>query len=317
MGVPRIFVSSTFKDLELEREYVQIVCRELGFDVRYYPEQSPAGSQSGMYMKRLNECHVLIYMATSESKAVERELEAAGRLGIPVIELAKVDSSGAVTPTAMDRRSVSSRFQVPIKTLKEIRSSLTEALQDIIYTRFESGKRLVSFGKDAYQLATDATESATFRLGILQETPTLILGPEQDKYVEESSFAVALKKAFADINTKRRDLHLIYLFDGEKARRELQERPDAYPDFGDALQFIRENPALWSSPNVTVKAINGPLSASIVYDTSVEICTVLHDKRYYLWLEEVGGAANDLWIIQQKLSRQGTNLLEFIDSLPA
>lgn len=317
MKVPSVFISSTFKDLRLEREYASMVCQELGFDVRFFPERSPGSSPIHEYMEHLQECHVLIYIATGHSNAVERELNAARRLGIPTIEMARVDPvSGAPTPTAMARRKVSPRFQVTVGSLADIRQQLRTALLEIIYKRFESPKRLLSFKPDAYSMATKAVDKASFRLGIVQETPTLILGPDKGKYVEERTFYEALQIAIDNVASKKRQLEVIYLFDAKRTRDEIARNPDRYPNLADALKWLQgHRTAIRSNRHVNMRGIDGPLSASFVHDASLEISTVLHDDRYYLWLDEVGGAANDFWMVLERLSQRGQDLFDFVDSL--
>jgi hypothetical protein len=111
-------------------------------------------------------------------------------------------------------------------------------------------------------------------------------------------------------------LDVIYLFDETRTREEIHRNRSRYPRLEKALEWLITRKAILAPiPNLTLRGVGGPLTASVVHDASLEISTVLHKVRYCLWLEEVGGAANDLWNVLEDMSQHGTDLFDFVDGL--
>lgn len=318
----RVFISSTFQDLQREREYVAMVCERMGLEARYYPESSVAGTGSREFIDRLSESHILVYIATRSSDAVEAELKTAEFYGIPIIEIAEVAGSYAgdgkrISPVAVERRSKAKTYQASFETLGELDTRLSSALGAVLWRRFASALELNPFGDEAYKQATRSIQSAHYRLGTAQETSTLFLGARSSHPIAEGRFYEEMVGLLQDLLAGKRDVDFIHVFDAEQTAHEFWTSETEYPDRQAALRLMNDlADQIEAHPRVQVAPVAGPITAAVINDASLEMATRL-GERYYLWLNEVGGAAKDLWDILNIVSRKGESLPSFLERVAA
>lgn len=279
-----------------------MICEEMGFAVPRFPEDTVIATYERGYLDELHSSHLLVWIATRRSPAVEAELQTAQELGIPILEFTERGRRRQY------REMPRSRFAGNFESLHELREKLRAALARFVYERFTSGYALETLGgRDIYDRAAQASRSVSTRLGMVQETGTILLGPRRDRLVPEKAFLDALQKLILR-SAKRADVRVIYVLHADATRAELKKNPSKYPGSADALAWLRKHEdVIRSSSTVTIGAASGQLSAAVVHDSSIEMAMTLHG-RYYVWLNEVGRAANDLWEMMQTLARESDPL---------
>lgn len=309
----RVFISSTWANLRREREYIAAVCRDLALEPMYFPENSLAGSNVRDFIARVQESHIVIHVATQPSAFVDAELEAAEALGIPIIELAErqllADRSGTkVTDEALARRRRSLGFQRDFDTLEELGEAVRTGLSAMLARRFGSVLSVKAFGEDAYDKARLSIQAAHYRLATVQETSTLVLGPRHERQLSERRFLEELQRLIAAVLDGSRDVQVVHVFDGGTTKEALNAKEMYRASEATIAWLLDRADAIEAHEKVTISVSDGPLTATIVADSALEMSTVL-GRRYYLWLAEVGGAAHDMWEVIRSMAESPTQPL--------
>ena len=189
----QIFISSTFEDHALDREFIEMLCKEMNLIPRMFPEHSTAG-RSREYMKALSESHiVLLLVPYRESKPVQEEVECARMNGIPFVPFFKVKPGAPTRYRSVMKRATNFKIEhstvhaCVYSTLNELKQGVKDGIAAILATRMSDKLVLMPWTADVYEQARVFLPLAGSRLGIAQSTSTFILGPHIDR-IQEKAF---------------------------------------------------------------------------------------------------------------------------------
>jgi isopentenyl-diphosphate delta-isomerase len=296
----RVFVSSTFADLRLEREYLIEVLTQMGLEPVLLPELSAPGDFATGFLRELDESHLVIYLVTRKSKAVDRELLRAKEIGLPVVELAQKPASRL----ARKRRESIPHQQGEFGNLHELRAKVEEGVATAISRRFAATSSMKFLGDDVYNSCQLYVDRAQRRLGIIQRTSSLILGPRRDRLEEEGRFLRALQKRLDGIKAGDDPmLEIAYLFHRDDTLRELRENASAYPHARDAIVWLRAfgEPA---HAGIRVLPVSEATTPLVLMDSTLSLTATIGRN---LWFEqlEAGRASLATWDQLVNVSESG------------
>jgi Domain of unknown function (DUF4062) len=288
-GQIRVFVSSTFKDLRREREYLAIVLERMNLHVKLFPEEAGPGTGQNDYLKYLDKCHLMIAVLTGDSSAVQLELDKAERIGIPVLELAPLlDMSGGTLglgPMAQQQRSRKARFQRKFSTLKELGEAVTETISEILLDRFESTQEFKPFTSDIYRALESDLGSASRQHALAQQTSSLVLGAKKDRKPYESPYLDKLRKTAGNNGVR-----FLHIFSWEATLEAVKS--GEYPDAGSSIRWLAGQKI---GDDFKVCPIRGDVTAVVVNDSLVQVGTRLGTERFLIDANQAGSLARSIW----------------------
>jgi isopentenyl-diphosphate Delta-isomerase len=296
----RVFVSSTFSDLRLERQYVEEVLNRLNHTALLFPEHSVAGEATNEFLIHLEKCDVLVYVSSRPSPWVERELARAAELGMPIIELTESvsdDDGYPAGPThyARQRRRSITRFQATFGSLPELRKGIEQGLGAVISRRFSLASSIRPLGDDVYYRCQQDVENAQEAIGIVQRTASLVLGPRLGRRSQEDRFIKALRARILQACESGQP-EIIYLFDRQATLAELEAHPDQYPRAPEAVGWLREAlPAIVDADNVHVVGVSEGFTPLVLQDTTLNLAA---------------NVGRNLWFQQREAGRSASMTLD-------
>ena len=311
----QVFVSSTFNDLRREREYVKMTLLELGWEPRLFPEHSVPGESVTGFMQQLRDCDILVYIATEQSEWVERELEIADSMGLPILELAPLRGlDKTASEVAVRRRGRASTYQATYDSLAELAEAVRLGISSIVKRRFDAFSSIRPLGDDTYYTARAYVEQAYDRLAIVQTTSTLILGPRRDRLSEEAQYLNELYRRMERIISGVDErLVFVHQFDLSHTLKELTQAPDLYPEAESAIAWLeRHIEELNANDRIQIAGMQDRQTPQILQDTTMALA--LEHADQVLWLEnrEVGQASRRIWDRITNQHVRGVGLIGFL-----
>jgi len=101
----KVFISSTFTDHTHDREFIEMICKEMNLDAKLYPEHSTPGRRRE-YLDSLSNSHiVLLLVPERESGPVQEEIECSRNNGIPIIPFFKVKPGAPTSYESVKKRA--------------------------------------------------------------------------------------------------------------------------------------------------------------------------------------------------------------------
>ncbi len=321
----RVFVSSQYHALRTEREFAELVLREMALEPLLFPEHSVAGESQFEFLRRLEtDCHILVYIISEPSENVNEELARGQELGIPVVSLIKLSrdpSTDAFVPTshALEERSRSVSFSGSFYDLKGLQSQLRTGVAAAIARRFSATTQPKSLGNDAYYEFRSMVDQAQLRLAVVQQTSTLLLGPRVDRWAEEGQVFSAMRRKIQDVVRPQRtdeigpQLEVIHVFDREATLLELSNNSSAYPQAQEAIEWVRELlGAITESPAISILPARHPMSPMILFDAALA-CAVSTGKLLWFEQRDSGRTANVVWDQLRNAVASGDDLVAFVE----
>ncbi len=292
---------------------MEITLEEMGWEPRLFPEHSVPGELVTGFMQQLRECDVLIYIATSESEWVERELEIAESMGIPILELAPLRDLED-SDVATRRRAKASTYQATYDSLVELGGAVRSGIASIIKRRFDALSSVRPLGDETYHAARSYVEQAYDRLAIVQTTSTMVLGPRRDRLSEESQYLKEVQRRIDGVlsDTDKR-LTIFHQFDLSQTLSQLTLAPDLYPEADSALSWLEGRiQDIAGCDAIQIAGMRDRQTPQILQDSTMAVA--LEQADQVLWLEnrEVGLAARRIWDRILNQHSRGVGLTGFL-----
>ncbi len=264
-------------------------------------------------------CHdFMILQATSLHRSqYGSELRVARERGIPIIPfgvmMASENRRGRESSKVAEefKHRYGAVFTRDVDSLVQLKAGLEVGLARILHQRFASPLGFSLWTPDVYKQATQFLDGAAWRLGMSQETSTLVLGPHRDRRVHEQHFYDKVMGFIGDITSGRRQARFLHVFALAPTMAALRNESDKYPRATFAIAQLAKL-AEEAEKNDAVRIVataHSDLNASIVGDSSF-LMSAVYGARYYAWVNEFGAGANELWDILQTLSSDGMALRE-------
>ena len=307
-----IFISSAYKGLELEREFVALVCKEMHLTTIRLPEQSAAGSLPRDYLQSLRTASIdLLLVGDRKSLAVDEETLLAKQIGIPIIPLFKKYAGRISKESERLKEKGIGEFSRSFETLAELKQQVQEAISELLHKRFHTYTGL-QFGHDpAYEQASQMVQDAAWRVVVVQKTSSMILGPRSGKSGERRF--ILNVESYLDRCRSNPELQFIHVFSIEDTKRELYDsNPSIYPESERYLGLLKFSHGL---SGVKVVGTTDHVDSLIICDDSLGIGFDLGTK-FFVFSRYQGGIANQLVEkVNEILSGRSSADQSFLNSL--
>lgn len=299
----QVFISSTFEDHALDREFIEILCKEMNLTPKMFPEHSIAG-RSREYLKALSESHVMLLLVPDRnSKPVKEEIDCSRMNGIPFVPFFKVKPGAAKNYRSILNRSKkfklehSTEHACVYSTLNELSRGVKDGIAAILATRMSDKLVLMPWTADVYEQARVFLPLSGSRLGIAQCTSTFILGPHIDR-LQENAFHDNCYEFIESILSGSNDVRLLHVFDRKATMNDIVDNKVSYPYLKETLNRLEKLlPEIDATTSVKFIPTDGNLTPAMVGDNRFQVATVFGDQRFYMWLSESRSGANRLWEI--------------------
>lgn len=317
----RVFISSTFNDFKLEREYISMVCESMSLEVKMFPEQASPGTRTE-YLEELIKSHILVLLVpTRLSEPVEEEIRVARANGIPLIPFFKFVSTRNRGGREISKRAEQfkrqhgAEFGFQYESLRDLESGFRSGISWILHKRFSSPIVFKAWGPDVYEQARRFISFAGTRFGFCQQTSTLVLGPRFDRLLQEQSFHQEVLGVLKRIINGERHMEFLHVFSRSLTLDAWSNQADQYPQSRTAVDQLRSiETQIRSNKHVKIVATDHDVNAAIVGDASFQMA-VVYGSRYYTWVREFGTGANELWRILDGMTSNDIPLGDFLTQL--
>jgi hypothetical protein len=107
----------------------------------------------------------------------------------------------------------------------------------------------------------------------------------------------------------------LHVFDAEQTLKAIQHEAAQHREHKAALDWLSARlQDIERSSHIKIAAVEGPITPCVIFDASFEVAARL-GGWYYLQLNEVGGAATDIWELLTQVAGEGRSLSEFITKI--
>lgn len=315
----RVFLSSTYEELHNERDLIQIVCDNLNISLFRAPEKSLSGTSSKAYLKELRASSIMILvLAERVSDFVDEEITAARECGIPILPFLKRLKKGGtyrLSPIAKKfREKYSMGFSSEFRNLIELRDKLNEGLSNIINARFNSVVGLCGWSPAVYREAKDLISDSHWRILLIENTSSLILGPRLGN-PDEVRFIDTMRKKVETIHDSTSNFSLCYLFSSNATIKDWRETK-IYSKKLDGKEYFKKLLNKCKNDNrIRIACIPEQLNSSMVGDYSYGISIDIGERLYTFGYDQ-HKIANELFDIGNSLyDKNNGTLTEFINRL--
>lgn len=314
----RAFVSSTYQELEDERDVIEIVTEDLNIELFRAPEKSLSGTALKAYLRELRESNIMILiLAEKVSDFVDEEISTARECGIPILPFFKLikrrDKYELSNVAKKFREKYSMGFSAEFKNLLELRDKLTKGLSNIIGARFESTTGLCGWSPSVYREAKNLITDSHWRLLLIENTSSLILGPRIG-HTDELRFIEAMRKKIESIAASPSTFNFYYLFSANETLKDLGKEVYQKKDEGKAY-FLKIVEKYKDDNRIKISCVPESINSSMVGDYSYGISVNIGDRLYTFGFDQ-HKIANELFDIGNSLfEKHKRELLKFLDKL--
>ncbi len=252
MGKIKVFISSAIEELEYEREIATRVVKGLNFEPLVF-EGFPAMSKTleDAYVDEVKACDIFVLMLWKSLRpAVEREYAEAVRGNKPILIFVKMLKEGEERDSKLQaflgdlkEKSESSpeaariRFYKHYRALAELEEGLRDGIVGEVNRKLARTMITTHSRQEMYELGTSIILAARKRLCIVQQTPSLFLGPrdyfapEAEKVSYELHFYNALQQWIERVlGDKERECTYLYNAQSTKIEMERYQLQDRVKD---------------------------------------------------------------------------------------
>jgi len=235
----RVFVSSSLTELEGEREIAQEIIKDLNMEPVMF-EDFPAMDKTleSAYIDELKKADIFVGILWKDlTEAVEKEINTAFELGIPLLLLAKMITYRESRTQRLDRLLYGNTeadprqglqivpFRKKFRTLKEFGRELKEGLMNLVSNRFTEPALTTTNNEVTTRIALNMIQNAKRRLLLVVKTPQILLGlrpydSENKNYLEEALYNAVSKWVDEMIKDERR--HFLFLYSQEHTQNEIK-----------------------------------------------------------------------------------------------
>lgn len=289
-----VFISSSMRELEYDREIAEEVLSELNVEPVLF-ELLPAMSRSpsDSYLDAVRGCAIFVMILwKSLSPAVMEEYEEALRSNKPILIFVKslVDNEEREDELKAFLTKLSSRSPDRVRPvvyrnyrgISQLRHAIRDSVKEEIAKFYKTPLSTLS-REEMYNLGKDIIRSAQKRLYLYQKTPSMILGAREylvddlTKYAHEKEFVDTLKD-WVDSKRAKADKEFLYLFSEEATRLEIeQEGLNEHPQIVEALKqriVDLKNVGDETGHRFRIGFFDGPISGPLI----------VGDNRFGIWL---------------------------------
>lgn len=301
----RIFISSSERELEHERETASEIIEGLNLDPVLFELQGAfSRSPFEAFLNEVSQSDIFVMILwKSLSPAVLQEYKRAISLHKPILIFVKNLLHGEKASTELseflnqfsfsEQMTVTPQIKVSgythFRALKELKTQLKKSILSEISKFYREPTTTLS-REEMYDLGTDIIRHAQKRVAIFQRTPTLFLGMK-DRYRQKASYTAGsystFEKRFNDtleqwINNKYKsgDVEFIYLYDSELTRQEVVKYIFDSPDKTQKLAEIKSKIEKYKE----IERESNYMFRFTPIETPISGPLCIGDNRYAIWI---------------------------------